>query len=265
MSAARARFRYGRSCASGISCSEVRPEVVEPARTPSIKNKVVRLGATHEQRRQLAQPALVDEGDAGPAAQQFWQERALLASICARSITSTAASAASTVAGVRVAVTMTLSRSLAASAANTMPGKDKASTRVQLKGDKRSRVLRDCMWVSPACQSARHGEGDGCNTGGSPDGRCSKQQARRRAMPAASQPTHFKAGLRACKRRDPCDGPARHLPMPTSNRCAHSGMLPNFAYRCGGSAGLVAPACSVTGFPLNQRTGPANHLEAQAL
>jgi len=34
---------------------------------------------------------------------------------------------------------------LAASAANAMPGKDKASARVQLKGDKRSRVLRDCM------------------------------------------------------------------------------------------------------------------------
>jgi hypothetical protein len=63
------------------------------------------------------------------------------------------------------------------------------------------------------------------------------------AMPAASQPVGFQAGLRAggamgCHR-------ARRLPMPR-----HSGLLSGFhAYRCGGSAGLF------TGFPFKPVEG----------
>ena len=100
---------------TGRSCNAVRPEVAEPTRTPSIRNRVwsdsaPRMNSVVSLPRP---PWLTSEMPARPRSSSG-SERAWLRSICSRSITSTAASESSTVIAVRVPVTTTVSRSVAA-------------------------------------------------------------------------------------------------------------------------------------------------------
>ena len=241
-------------CASGMSCSEVRPEVELPTRMPSTRNRV---WSDSVPRRNsvlsLPMPPWLTMVMPARPRSSSGSDRALLASSCLRSITSTAASVASAVVAVRVAVTTRLSRSFASSlCANASDGKDKASASAL----ERSGVLQDCMTILRRARPR-------AQQGGAVAARRTREtgewttHARRRAMPAASQPTDFRAGLRAGERNDtPIEGLHSRLAPShaASYRCGHSGRCQGYlAYRCGGSAGLDAQGASSPASRFNPR------------
>ena len=241
-------------CASGMSCSEVRPDVDDPTRMPSTRNNV---WSDSVPRRNsvlsLPMPPWLTMVMPARPRSSSGSERALLASSCSRPITSTAANAASAVIAVRVAVTTRLSRSFASSlCARASEGKDKASARAL----KRSGVLRHCMTVLRRARPRAQQEGRLRNT--REQGRAMQETTCATSRNARRIATNnFKAGLRAGERNDtPSEGIHSRLAPShaASSRCVHSGRCRAcLAYRCGGSAGLERHARSSPASRFNPR------------
>ena len=240
----------------------VRPEAGDPTRTPSIRNSV---WSDSVPRRNsvdsLPSPPWLTRVMPARPRSSSGSERALLASICARSITSTAASAASAVVAVRVAVTTTLSRSVASSpCASAGPGSASASA----SGLRRKTVSRwNFMFVgSPARTPARPGMvGDG---NGGAETR-TQADAGARAGPRDA----LRIAIRHACGRSPgsrAAHPSRDVPLRRLPMRMHSGRCRSCrAYRCGGSAGLEAPSRFVTGFPFQPAEHSARSPQARAL
>src|SRR6478672_1242477 len=258
-------------CASGMSCSEVRPEVDEPTRMPSMRNRVWSDSVPRRNRvLSLPMPPWLTIVMPARPRSNSGSDRALLASSCSRSMTSTAASAASTVIAVRVAVTTRLSRSLASrSCAKARAGTDSAGIeQASASAAVRKRVLRDCMTVLRRARP-RAQQGRAVATRRKTDGRMKK-----RMRDVAQCPPH-----RNLTAPGPVSGLAggtqrRSRPrsrLAPSHACIESmraqwrmpglSRLPLRGQRRAGCAGRV-----VTGFPF-QSFGekPSDHPEARAV